>query len=128
MEFILQKTAGAVSSAPATHNVDPFTGGGAYVPGAAATFPQPGAQRSNYQDPFTGAGGYVPGTPMDIETSMCFWLSVSWQNCQWLFTGMPCQSQMNTKCDDALQWRLDLHLLFIAWSCAQLILTQITPA
>lgn len=69
VEFILQKTAGAVSSAPATHNVDPFTGGGAYVPGGAATFPQPGAQRSNYQDPFTGAGGYVPGTPMDIETS-----------------------------------------------------------
>lgn len=68
MEFILQKTEGAVSTSAPSYNADPFTGAGAYVPGAASNFPQPGAQQS-YADPFTGAGGYVPGTPMDIDTS-----------------------------------------------------------
>lgn len=70
MEFILQKTAGAVSTSAPSHNVDPFTGGGAYVPGAASSAPQPGGQTSSSADPFTGAGGYVPGTPMDIDTGM----------------------------------------------------------
>ncbi len=69
VEFILQKTDGAVSTSAPSYNADPFTGGGAYVPGAASSFPQPGAQQS-YADPFTGAGGYVPGTPMDIDNSM----------------------------------------------------------
>ncbi|KAL3142952.1 hypothetical protein ABBQ38_003237 [Trebouxia sp. C0009 RCD-2024] len=68
VEFILQKTAGAVSTPAPSHNVDPFTGGGAYVPGGASSFPQPGGQRSSNADPFTGAGGYVPGTPMDIDS------------------------------------------------------------
>lgn len=70
VEFILQKTAGAVSASAPSHNVDPFTGGGAYVPGAASNAPQPGGQTSSNADPFTGAGGYVPGTPMDIDTGM----------------------------------------------------------
>ena len=70
VDFILQKTDGAVSAPAPSHNVDPFTGGGAYVPGAASNLPQPGAHRSTYADPFTGAGGYVPATPMDIDTSM----------------------------------------------------------
>ncbi|KAL0051183.1 hypothetical protein WJX82_003205 [Trebouxia sp. C0006] len=68
VEFILQKTDGAVSTSAPSYNADPFTGGGAYVPGAASSFPQPGAQQS-YADPFTGAGGYVPGTPMNIDNS-----------------------------------------------------------
>ena len=70
VEFILQKTAGAMSTSAPSHNVDPFTGGGAYVPGAAGSAPQPGGQTSSNADPFTGAGGYVPGTPMDIDTGM----------------------------------------------------------
>ena len=72
VEFILQKTAGAVSCAPATHNVDPFTGGGAYVPGSS-NFPQPGGQASSRSsaDPFTGTGGYVPGVPMDVDNGQC---------------------------------------------------------
>ena len=69
VEFILQKTDGAVSTSAPSYSADPFTGGGAYVPAAASSFPQPGSQQS-YADPFTGAGGYVPGTPMDIDTSM----------------------------------------------------------
>lgn len=76
VEFILQKTAGAVSMPAPSHNVDPFTGGGAYVPGGASGLPQPGGQRTNNADPFTGAGGYVPGTPMHIDSGMgCVWFS-----------------------------------------------------
>ena len=70
VEFILQKTAGAVNSAPATHNADPFTGGGAY---GSSNFPQPGGQASSRSsaDPFTGTMGYVPGTPMDLDNGQC---------------------------------------------------------
>ena len=45
------------TSAP-TSNVDPFTGGGAYVPGSASNFPQPGSHNNDSiyanADPFTG--------------------------------------------------------------------------
>ena len=70
MEFILQKSAGAVSTAAPLHNVDPFTGGGAYKSGAASSHPQPGGQTSSSTDPFTGAGGYVPGTAMDVDSGL----------------------------------------------------------
>ena len=71
VEFILQKTAGSVSMPAPLHNVDPFTGGGAYVPGAASAFPQPGGQHSSKSDPFTGTGAYKPGAPMDIDSGVC---------------------------------------------------------
>lgn len=72
VEFILQKSAGAVSTSAPSHNVDPFTRGGAYKAGAASSRPQPGGQQSSSADPFTGAGGYVPGTPMDVDSGLYF--------------------------------------------------------
>jgi hypothetical protein len=41
--------------------MDPFTGGGAYVPSAAGTEPAPAT--GAFMDPFTGAGAYVPDEP-----------------------------------------------------------------
>ncbi|KAL0030698.1 hypothetical protein WJX77_002586 [Trebouxia sp. C0004] len=79
VEFILQKTDGAVSTSTPSYKADPFTGAGAYVPGAASNFPQPGTQQS-YADPFTGAGGYVPETPMDIDTSSILQTSTSFSH------------------------------------------------
>jgi hypothetical protein len=104
VEFILQKTDGAVSTSAPSYNTDPFTGGGAYVPGAASNFPQPGTHQS-YADPFTGAGGYVPGTPMDIDTSM-----------HPLLLGITCWACLDA-CKTKL--RLDLCTSISALTCRQ---------
>lgn len=61
VQYILQNT-GAAASVPTDEafNPDPFTGGGAYVPGQATSFPQPGVGQSSTTvtgggvDPFTG--------------------------------------------------------------------------
>lgn len=64
VHFILQNTGGAVSLPAIPSNVDPFTGGGAYVPRGAAFNPGPPARGAaagaGFSDPFTGAGAYVP--------------------------------------------------------------------
>lgn len=58
MQWILDNTGGAVATSAPTSNVDPFTGGGAYVPGSASSFPQPGSHNNDSiyanADPFTG--------------------------------------------------------------------------
>lgn len=46
------------TDAPMAAPMDPFTGGGAYVPPAASA--QPSAATAGFMDPFTGAGAYVP--------------------------------------------------------------------
>lgn len=57
VQWILDNTGGAVGASAPTTNVDPFTGGGAYVPGASS-FPQPGSHNNDSiyanADPFTG--------------------------------------------------------------------------
>lgn len=63
VQFILQNTQDAAAfHNPIPANVDPFTGGGAYVPGTAGPQPgrQPGSQAAQAVtgggvDPFTGA-------------------------------------------------------------------------
>eukprot|EP00884_Botryococcus_braunii_P012565 jgi/Botrbrau1/21309/Bobra.0184s0020.1 len=64
VEFILGVVGreGASVSQPSS-NVDPFTGGGSYVPGSGG--PTPGTGFSGglgSADPFTGVGAYVPGS------------------------------------------------------------------
>lgn len=58
VQWILDNTGGAVGASAPSANVDPFTGGGAYIPGAASSFPQPGNQNNDSiytnADPFTG--------------------------------------------------------------------------
>lgn len=58
VQWILDNTGGAVGASAPSTNVDPFTGGGAYIPGAACSFPQPGNQNNDSiytnADPFTG--------------------------------------------------------------------------
>lgn len=62
VQWILDNTGGAVGSSAPTSNVDPFTGGGAYVPGSASSFPQSGSRNNDSiyanADPFTGGNGY----------------------------------------------------------------------
>eukprot|EP00887_Chlorella_sp_A99_P006848 scaffold2.g6848.t1 len=63
VQFILQNTGGRVSAPPIGLNPDPYTGGGAYVPGAGSSdFPSGGASYGDSADPYTGSGAYVPGS------------------------------------------------------------------
>ena len=68
VQWILDNTGGAVGTFVPTSNVDPFTGGGAYVPGSASSFPQPGSHNNDSiyanADPFTG------GNTMDMHISV----------------------------------------------------------
>jgi len=57
---IITNTPGNVPQA--IGNVDPFTSGGAYRPGAPASSGGAGGGRGNV-DPFTSGGAYVPGAP-----------------------------------------------------------------
>ena len=51
MQFILQNAQAGSANPVSTPNVDPFTGGGAYVPGSAPQRPSAAAVNA---DPFTG--------------------------------------------------------------------------
>mmetsp|Transcript_12029 Transcript_12029/g.33825 ORF Transcript_12029/g.33825 Transcript_12029/m.33825 type:complete len:812 (-) Transcript_12029:119-2554(-) len=61
--FILQNTGGSMGGPSLGPSPDPFTGGGAYVPGSGAGFPAPGASggapfvTGGGVDPFTGSSG-----------------------------------------------------------------------
>ncbi|XP_074640387.1 phospholipase A-2-activating protein-like [Tubulanus polymorphus] len=63
--FIVDNAKGGAnvgSTAPTQSYVDPFTGGGRYVPGSSSEDNAAIAARTNIADPFTGGGRYIPGS------------------------------------------------------------------
>jgi len=90
-DYIVQHTGLRMPIDP-TSNPDPFTGGGAYVPGSSA--PQPGQFRGSGSASVTG-GGVDPFTgaclTIFLTVRLLQWVLLNWDapSCMWAIGCMP---------------------------------------